>query len=356
MTTSPLIAPPNPLLPVPLAPLPETPLVSVLIGNFNYARFLPEAIESVLRQSYSHFEICVCDDGSTDASLDVIKGYAASDSRIRWVSQANAGHGAALNSAWSLASGSIVALLDADDIWEPDKLARIVPAFRERPTCGLCTHRVRPFSGSRTYAPIPERPDDGWVVPQAIRTMLCSVPPTSGLAFRREICDWIFPIPSEFRANADAYLIKTAMFTTPLIGLGDCLARYRIHASNVTGVSVSESTILRELDAVARLFGATHGFLERSGRGSIGSCLSLANDRSYCELAFAAHILSGKPISAEVVQSPHLNSSTMRARLLRALGRLPRFLSRRLLLLWWCDGRLKRAGKALTRLRLRPEM
>ncbi len=353
MSTSLLTTTANPLLPVPLAPLPETPLVSVLIGNFNYARFLPEAIESVVRQSYAQFEICICDDGSTDGSLDIIKGYAESDGRIRWLSQANAGHGAALNSAWRLASGPIVALLDADDIWEPDKLARIVSAFRKRPTCGLCTHRVQPFSGSRTHPPIPERPDDGWVVSKAIGTMRCSAPPTSGLAFRREICDQIFPIPSEFRANADGYLIRTAMFTTPLIGLGDCLARYRIHGSNVTGVSVSEATILRELDATGALFRATRGFLERSGRASIASRFSLANDRPYCELAFAAHLLTGKPLSAEVVRSAHLSSSTMRGRMLRVLGRLPRFLARRLLLLWWGDSRLKRAGKALTCLRLR---
>ncbi len=354
MTTSLLATKTNPLLPVPLAPLPETPLVSVLIGNFNYARFLPEAIESVLRQTYSHFEICICDDGSTDGSLDVIEGYAASDGRIQWVAQANAGHGAALNAAWGLASGPIVALLDADDTWEPDKLARIVWAFREHPASGVCTHRVQPFSGSEVHPRIPERPDDGWVVPKAIRTMVCSVPPTSGLAFRREICDQIFPVPAEFRTLADGYLIKTAMFTTPIIGLGDCLARYRIHGSNVTGVSVNETTILRELDGTARLFWATRGFLERSGRAAIASRLSLANDRSYCELAFGAHLLTGKPIPAEVARSPHLGSSTMRSRLLRALARLPRFLSRRLLLLWWGDGRLKEAGRALTRLRLRP--
>jgi len=354
MSPSLLATPVDPLLPVPLAPLPETPLVSVLIGNFNYARFLPEAIESVLRQSYSHWEICVCDDGSTDGSLDLIQGYAASDARIRWVAQANAGHGAALNAAWSLADGPIVALLDADDIWEPDKLARVVRAFRERPTCGISTHRVRPFSESRTHPPIPERPDDGWVASKAIGTMRCSAPPTSGLAFRREICDQIFPIPSEFRTLADGYLIKSAMFTTPIIGLGDCLARYRIHGSNVTGVSVDESTILRELDATARLFRAARGFLERSGRAAIASQLSLANDLAYCEAALAVHLLTGKPISAEVVRSSHLRSSTMRARLLRALARLPRFLSRRLLLLWWGDGRLKEAGRALTRLRLRP--
>ena len=353
MSTSLLTTTANPLLPFPLAPLPETPLVSVLVGNFNYARFLPEAIESVLRQSYSRFEICVCDDGSTDGSLDVIKSYAASDGRVRWLAQANAGHGAALNAAWTLARGPIVALLDADDVWDPDKLAAIVSAFRENPTCGVCTHRVQPCSGSRTHPPIPERPDDGWVVSKAIGTMLCAVPPTSGLAFRREICDQIFPIPSEFRAYADGYLIKTAMFTTPIVGLEDCLARYRIHGSNVTGGSVSEATILRELDATARMFWAARGFLERSGRASIASRLSLANDRPYCELAFAAHLLTGKPVSAEVLRSAHLRSSTMRASLLRVLGRLPRFLSRRLLLLWWCDSRLKQAVKVLTRLQLR---
>ena len=54
---------------------PERPLVSVLIVNFNYERFLPEAVESVLEQTYDNYEIVICDDGSTDGSRDVIESF-----------------------------------------------------------------------------------------------------------------------------------------------------------------------------------------------------------------------------------------------------------------------------------------
>src|SRR5438034_2823108 len=68
-----------PLTPVPLDPLPKTPLVSILISNYNYAPFLPEAIESCLRQTYPHLEIVVCDDGSTDGSQRILECYHSLD-------------------------------------------------------------------------------------------------------------------------------------------------------------------------------------------------------------------------------------------------------------------------------------
>src|SRR5258706_6561628 len=83
------------LKPFELGPLPPRPLVSVLLPNYNYARYIPSAIESVLRQSYQHFEIYICDDGSTDHSWQVIESYVARDRRIHAVRKPNGGMGPA---------------------------------------------------------------------------------------------------------------------------------------------------------------------------------------------------------------------------------------------------------------------
>src|SRR5258708_27463041 len=131
------------LAPIALAPLSgDRPLVSVLMANYNYAPYVPEAIESVLNQSYTNWELIVCDDGSTDASVDVIERYARIDQRVRLVAKPNGGHASALNAAHRLSKGEIVCLLDSDDVYDPSKIERVVDYCQAHPDRGLIAHRV----------------------------------------------------------------------------------------------------------------------------------------------------------------------------------------------------------------------
>jgi glycosyltransferase involved in cell wall biosynthesis len=98
-------------------------MVSVVISNYNYARFLPAALESVLSQTYQEFEVIVVDDGSTDESRDVLARYG---NRIRHISQSNAGVSAARNAGIRASRGDAIAFLDSDDIWHRAKLAEQV--------------------------------------------------------------------------------------------------------------------------------------------------------------------------------------------------------------------------------------
>jgi glycosyltransferase involved in cell wall biosynthesis len=106
------------------------PAVSVIIPTYNCARYLPEAIDSVLAQTYRDFEIIVVDDGSTDSTQEVLAPYG---DQIRVIRQANAGRGAARNAGILAAQGEYIAFLDADDLWLPQKLERQMPLFGERP-------------------------------------------------------------------------------------------------------------------------------------------------------------------------------------------------------------------------------
>src|SRR5262249_15742293 len=94
------------------------PLVSVIIPVYNGERYLGEAIESVLAQTYRNVEVIVVDDGSTDKSADVAKGFAD----VRYCFQPNGGIGAARNQGTDLARGGFLSFLDADDRWVKDKL------------------------------------------------------------------------------------------------------------------------------------------------------------------------------------------------------------------------------------------
>ena len=113
------------------------PLVSVIMPFLNAAQFLEEAIESVRAQTYPHWELLLCDDGSTDGSSKVAQRYASLDpARIRHlVHDDGATHGAsaARNLGLRAARGELVALLDGDDVWLPHKLEEQVAIMNERP-------------------------------------------------------------------------------------------------------------------------------------------------------------------------------------------------------------------------------
>ncbi len=109
--------------------------VSVITAAHDAAAYLSTAIESVLAQTYSDWEMIVVDDGSTDSTASIASGYGE---RITLVQQAHAGVSAARNAALRHACGEYVALLDADDAWLPSKLERQVAELGAHSGCGLC--------------------------------------------------------------------------------------------------------------------------------------------------------------------------------------------------------------------------
>ena len=111
----------------------HTPLVTVVIPLFNKRQTAQRAIQSVLAQRLSDWELIVVDDGSTDGSADVVALFEG-DARITLVRQRNEGPGAARNAGASRARGRYLAFLDADDEWLPDFLAHLVLALEKRPT------------------------------------------------------------------------------------------------------------------------------------------------------------------------------------------------------------------------------
>lgn len=120
----------------------QSPLISVIIPTYNCEKYLPEAIESVLAQTYKPFEIIVIDDGSTDNTADRVKHFGSS---IQYHIQANAGSAAARNFGIELARGDFFAFLDADDLWVEDKLNRQMAAFGSDPELDIVFGLVQQF-------------------------------------------------------------------------------------------------------------------------------------------------------------------------------------------------------------------
>lgn len=111
----------------------SVPLVSIVIANYNYGRFLEEAIQSVLNQSCRDFELIVCDAASTDNSVDVIKKY--KDKIAWWCSEKDGGQSAAFNKGFSHARGRFLTWLNADDVMLPRTIERLKVAAETNPSC-----------------------------------------------------------------------------------------------------------------------------------------------------------------------------------------------------------------------------
>lgn len=116
------------------------PSVSVIVSLYNHARYLSQCVQSVLEQSHSDFEVVIVDDASTDGGLDVAHGLQRQDpDRVKvHANPKNLGVSRTRNFGVYKSSGLLLAFLDADDYWRPDKLEKQVRAFDEDPELGLC--------------------------------------------------------------------------------------------------------------------------------------------------------------------------------------------------------------------------
>ena len=117
-------------------------IISIVMPTYNAAKFIHQTIQSVLNQSLSDFEYLILDDGSSDRSLAIAREYALGDRRIQVFSHPNQGVSATRNRGIKLARGNLIAFLDADDIWFPDKLAAHVEHFQANPNLAVSFSRV----------------------------------------------------------------------------------------------------------------------------------------------------------------------------------------------------------------------
>jgi len=209
------------------------PLVSIVIDNFNYGRYLACSIESALSQTHPRTEVVVVDDASGDDSREVIRRYGHRVVPI--LLERNSGQGAALNAGFRASRGDLVLFLDADDYLYAEAVARVVGAWA--PGISKVQFRLHLVDATgRTldvYPPPEVRFDSGDVVPLLLATGRYETSVTSGNAFPREVLERILPVPErEFRISADGYLVTAAPFLGPVVSLEEPLGAYRFHGGN----------------------------------------------------------------------------------------------------------------------------
>lgn len=212
----------------------EDLLVSVIISSFNYARFLHQAIDSALSQTYPAVEVVVVDDGSKDESPEIIRSYG---SKIISLIKENGGQASALNAGFERSRGNIVIFLDSDDFLLPQAAERVAEAIR--PCVSKVQYRLKLVGSRGELLRVSQGPQRlsgmeardqllkrGWYYPMQ---------PTSGNAFARWGLKEIFPIPEqEFPICPDGYLNVMSPFLGDVLFLEDFLACYRLHGANQT--------------------------------------------------------------------------------------------------------------------------
>jgi glycosyltransferase involved in cell wall biosynthesis len=320
---------------------PSRPLVTVLMANYNYERWIGRALESLLAQTYPHWEVFVCDDGSTDASREIVASYARRHARIHLVSQENSGMAAALNTAFAHTRGELVALLDSDDEWLPGRLQAVIHQFNITRQVGMVTHLVRAVQKSgQVLKPIhPRRLDSGWLAPSMLAGREPGLPPCSGLTFHTEVARRIFPLPVHFRRCADKIAQDRAALLAPVSAIHRPLSLYRIHGSNLTGLSgpcslaalETNFEFLEHLWADRRSFVlAQHGFLpDTSPWRNIESA----------HLQLARRLFTGEPGALDYLR---VLPSAVQRQVWRLLLALPAPAAQAVLRLWWSENAVKR--------------
>jgi glycosyltransferase involved in cell wall biosynthesis len=265
------------------------------MASYNYETYLPAALDSVLAQTYPHFEEIVCDDGSVDDSVAIARGYAARDDRISVITKPNGGAASALNRAFASSTGDLVCLLDADDVFAPEKLAATVDAFSTQ-GCGFLVHPLIVVDASGV--PIQRKPAYGTLESGDIRDRVVarggrwSYMEASSICMRREVAQRLFPIDEDvFRTWADAYLCVAGGLITDVGHLDDALTDYRVHGANVSGFSeVSYEQVEAGKRSFKRLVDGVNAWISAQG-GS--QRLDVADNLAFLENEYLGLLLGG---------------------------------------------------------------
>ncbi len=257
-----------------------TPIVTIIIGTCNRADRLPEAVDSVLAQTYAAWELLIVDDGSTDATPDIAAEYARREPRIRLLRQERAGVASARNAGLASARGELVAFLDDDDLWLPQKLARQVARFHEAPGLGLLYTRCHVTRDGALIEIWPPK-----TMPANFRELVDrNFGPALTVMARRACLQAVggFDVALPTSEDYDLWLRVAARY--PVEGLPDITAVYRLHRTNKSAnlarrARIHERIFRKWLDAPPE--GLTRrDLIGRIARGYVecGSALKRAGD------------------------------------------------------------------------------
>ena len=205
-------------------------LISIITPTYNCGEFIGETIESVLKQSYPHFEMIIVDDCSTDTTKMIVERYTLQDNRIKYhLLEENSGAAVARTKAMELAAGKYMAFLDSDDLWTEDKLERQLAFMQQNGYAFTCT----------AYEQVDE---DGVLLGKIITTkrktdyngVLLTCPVGNSTVMYNVEKLGKFAVPNVRKRNDDALWLQMLKKEKYIYGMPDVLMQYRIRANSIS--------------------------------------------------------------------------------------------------------------------------
>ncbi len=219
------------------------PTVSVIIPCFNYAAYVGQAIDSALAQTFADIEIVVVDDGSTDASAEIISSYG---DRVKAVFQKNQGSIRACLAGLNRSTGKFIIFLDADDMLAPTALSAAAPFFDE--SVSKIQFMLQPINadGAAIGLPFPKPAgafDSDTLKAEISRRGCYDPPPTSGNIYRRDVLTQLGSVAYDYGIDGVSYLL--APFVGRVVFIQKPLGKYRLHGSNMSGAGAMHAPRLQ---------------------------------------------------------------------------------------------------------------
>lgn len=238
------------------------PAFTVVIPVFNAEATLTQTIQSVFDQTCGDWELLLIDDGSSDSSVMICETAAALDSRVRVLENPGKGPATARNYGAYLGSGTYIAFLDADDVWIPERLAKMQAGFKARPSAGCLFSRVR-LCDARSMKEIGFTPAIYRLFPQDLMGEF-AITTSSNLVFRREAFEEVQGFdPMMSSAEDQDLVLRLACQTSWTIkGLDHVLINYRLNTASLsTQLEAMEQgwrRLISKIETIAPLLVKTH--------------------------------------------------------------------------------------------------
>ena len=234
--------------------------VTIAINNYNYADFIVECVSSVIDQTYKNIELIVVDDGSTDNSLNLLKGN-FSDCSLKIISKKNGGQLSAFNEIKGHITGDIVFFLDADDVYKPDYIEKVVEVYKKNKDIDFVFCAVERFFIDGRKDAVKKYSSDlnmGFSIISTFysREWVGSV--TSAVSMRTPLLNKILPIPFEgdWITRADDCLVwGSSIFGARKYYYSEPLILYRVHGeNNFYGKKFSNDYLYKRETSIIQLF------------------------------------------------------------------------------------------------------
>lgn len=311
------------------------PRVSIIIPTYNYQQFVEQAIISVIKQTYRDFEIIVIDDGSTDQTRARLQPY-VDRGEILYYFQNNMGLPGARNTGIKQSHGTLIAFLDADDLWTPDKLSLQVALFDQHPEVGFVFGNTRKFfdsSATRATAFEDIPPANGWVASQLLERSFLPMPT---VMIRREAFDTVGVFNENLDSCEDLDMWLRLSVAYPCAYTDRVVAWYRLHSLSMSSnvYKIAE----RRLQVLTKFIDGHRPYIEAHGRTSlISDVLGLAYENAGKYALTSGHQTQG---NVYLAQADKLLGENLYRTLLRYASLVPSLIP---LLYRWKMGRLSRS-------------